>query len=129
MSKQRYDVLVSRDSGKNDGKRYFTKIGAAFVNQDGSIGIKLDALPMGGDMLLKFPMEDNRQQGEQGQYQQQRQHGGQRPPGAGQRRGAYRPQGQPQPVNQGTFQQGVPQYPQSMDDAGFPPDDDEGPMT
>lgn len=91
---QRYDVLVSRDNGD---KRYFTKIGAAFVNQDGSIGVKLDALPLTGDLYLKVPLPKDDQPANGG--------GG----GGNQRR---RRAGQPQ-----RMQQALPQYPKSAGEA------------
>lgn len=91
---QRYDVLVSRENGD---KRFFTKIGAAFVNKDGSIGVKLDALPLTGDMLMKIPLpRDNEGSGGGGGGQQQRR----------------RRPGQPQRI-----QQSLPQYPKSADEA------------
>ncbi len=49
----RLDALVSREK---DGKRYYTKIGVAFPNRDGGYSLRLDALPIGGDILLKAPL-------------------------------------------------------------------------
>lgn len=92
---QRYDVLVSRQNGE---KRFFTKIGAAFVNQDGSIGVKLDALPLTGDLFLKIPLpRDGENAGGGG--------------GGGQQQRRRRP-GQPQRI-----QQSLPNYPKSTDEA------------
>lgn len=55
-----------RDSGPSEGKvkicyvinerggrNFWNKIGVAFTNQDGSINVKLDALPVGGDFQIR----------------------------------------------------------------------------
>lgn len=49
---KRFDCLVSEEV---KGKRYFTNIGVAFANNDGSISVKLRALPKDGDIWLKEP--------------------------------------------------------------------------
>ena len=102
---QRYDVLVSRENGE---RRFFTKIGSAFVNKDGSIGVKLDANPLDGNMLLKVPLPRD----------------GERSSGGGGGGGGFkrRKQGSPQ-----RLQQALPDYPKSTEEA-FGDDDfaDEG---
>jgi hypothetical protein len=35
------------------GKPWWTRVGAGFLNRDGSINIKLDAIPMSGDLQLR----------------------------------------------------------------------------
>jgi hypothetical protein len=34
-------------------KKYWNRIGVAFVNSDGSINVKLEALPVGGDFQIR----------------------------------------------------------------------------
>lgn len=36
-----------------EGKSFWHRIGVAFVNQDGSLSVKLQALPMGGEMQIR----------------------------------------------------------------------------
>lgn len=38
-------------------KAIWTKIGAAWVNKDGSLNVVLDALPLDGKLHLRFPQE------------------------------------------------------------------------
>jgi hypothetical protein len=44
---------------RND-KKYWNRIGVAFTNNDGSINVKLDALPIGGTLQIRDyePRED-----------------------------------------------------------------------
>ena len=42
-------TIVDRPGGKS----WWTRIGAGFLNRDGSINIKLDAIPMSGDLQLR----------------------------------------------------------------------------
>lgn len=55
-------TIVPRSDGAvgPDGKKkgYFIKIGAAFVNGDGSMNLKLDALPVNGTMHIRDPLSD-----------------------------------------------------------------------
>ncbi len=52
----RYDAMLVTPFG-TEGKSKWVKIGAAFVNQDGSISLKLDAYPApGSDLVLQIPM-------------------------------------------------------------------------
>ena len=115
MSK-RFDVLVSRENGE---RRFWTKIGSAFVNKDESIGIKLDALPLDGNMLLKVPMtKEERDEKFSGG-------GGQRSGGGGASR-YRRGQSQPQAVDGNLFTgRKAPSYPKGSDEA-FGADDDDG---
>ncbi len=42
-------------------KKYWTRIGVAFVNQDGSINVKLEAVPVNGELQIRDyvqPAED-----------------------------------------------------------------------
>ena len=42
------------------GKSYWNRIGIAFVNNDGSINVKLDAMPVKGELQIRdyVPRED-----------------------------------------------------------------------
>jgi hypothetical protein len=39
--------------GKETDKKFFVKIGVAFVNRDSSINVKLDALPVNGQLHIR----------------------------------------------------------------------------
>lgn len=56
MAKKRFDVLtpVSRKDERGEEKTYWTKLGAAWENED-SIAVFLDALPTNGKLVLKVP--------------------------------------------------------------------------
>ncbi len=43
---------------ERNGKRFWSRVGSAFVNRDGSMNIYLDALPIGGKIQIR---EDDRQ--------------------------------------------------------------------
>jgi hypothetical protein len=47
---------------KNGGKSFWVKIGVAFTNRDGSLTVRLDALPLNGTMQVREPAawEDRR---------------------------------------------------------------------
>lgn len=47
---------------ERNNKSFWNRIGVAFVNQDGSINVKLDALPVSGEMQIRdyIPREGNR---------------------------------------------------------------------
>jgi len=47
---------------KNGDKSYWNRIGVAFVNNDGSINVKLDAYPVNGELQLR-DREDNDSEG------------------------------------------------------------------
>ena len=46
---------------ERDEKSYWTRIGVAYVNRDGSITCKLDALPVSGTLQIR---EDDRRGGQ-----------------------------------------------------------------
>lgn len=48
-----FRVVWSISEPKNGGKSFWTKIGAAFTNRDGSITLKLDAIPLGGTAQIR----------------------------------------------------------------------------
>jgi hypothetical protein len=51
-----YAVYVSRKG--SDEKNYYTRIGSAWEVANDGISIKLDALPVGGEMVLFRPKEE-----------------------------------------------------------------------
>jgi hypothetical protein len=57
MSGQRYDAMSVREVQRDGQPRSFwTRIGSAFVNHDGSIGVQLDCLPLDGKIILQLPL-------------------------------------------------------------------------
>jgi hypothetical protein len=52
----RKDVFTIIDRGEGK-KSYWLKIGAAFENKDGSFTVKLDALPLNGQLQIREPRE------------------------------------------------------------------------
>ena len=68
------NTISSGNSDKKDvytvvdtksGKAVWVKIGAAFTNKDGSINVRLDALPVNGTLQVREPQvwEDRRPDG------------------------------------------------------------------
>lgn len=55
---ERLDVStpVSRGEGQKD---FFVKIGAAWVNRDGSFNVNLDALPTNGKLHIRRPQTND----------------------------------------------------------------------
>ncbi len=55
----RKDVFVIVDKGEGK-KSFWHKIGIAFVNNDGSLSVYLDSLPMTGKLQIRDQRQDNR---------------------------------------------------------------------
>jgi hypothetical protein len=54
-------VFVITERVTQDGSRTFwTRVGAAFDNRDGSVTVKLDALPVSGTLQIREDDRDNR---------------------------------------------------------------------
>jgi len=55
-------TIIEKDSVQGNGKRSFwVRIGAAFVNGDGSYSVKLDALPVNGTLHVRdWPTDSQR---------------------------------------------------------------------
>ena len=78
----RYDAMMVEEyvDGQGQGRSKWTRIGAAFVNKDGSIGVQLNALPITGKVILQVPLSKvereakfgKKEQGGVGRPQQQR---------------------------------------------------------
>jgi len=43
-------TVVERDK---DGRQFWVRVGAAFVNRDGSLSIRLDAMPVNGKLHIR----------------------------------------------------------------------------
>lgn len=65
-------TIIERPDGQGGERKYWLRLGAAFINRDGSLNVKLDALPVNGTLHIR----EDRDDGEQGQRQE-------RDPGAG----------------------------------------------
>lgn len=128
---RRLDALIAREyMAGGEQRTAWTKVGSAFVNQNGSISIVLDAIPVDwstSKLVLMEPKEwGDRPRGGGGGYQQ-------RNGGGGGFRGRQRGRSQPQ---RGGFQQSLPPFPEDQGgggddgewgvDGGFPDDPDEG---
>lgn len=51
-------VWMVEDVGEGSDKRSFwTKVGVAFVNRDGSLSVQLSAIPMNGRLQIRDPAE------------------------------------------------------------------------
>ena len=46
-------------SDSDAGKSYWTRIGAAWANKDGGFSLQLEALPIGGRIVLSPPKSDH----------------------------------------------------------------------
>lgn len=52
-------VYTIIDNNQEDQKDYWLRVGSAWKNDDGSINIKLNALPVNGRLQVREPNEDN----------------------------------------------------------------------
>lgn len=86
---QRYDAMTVREytDGQGQARTTWTKIGAGFTNQDGSISLVLDAMPLNGKVILQVPMTKEEKDAKWGNRQGSFGGGGGRGWGGGQRRG------------------------------------------
>lgn len=54
----RLDVFTVRE-GKSGGKGFWIRTGSAWVNQDGSLNVTLDVLPLDGKLTIRHPRLDD----------------------------------------------------------------------
>ncbi len=47
-------TIVEREK---DGKKFWVRVGVAFVNRDGSLNVRLDAMPVNGRLQIRDPQE------------------------------------------------------------------------
>lgn len=50
---ERKQVKICYVITERGGRNFWNKIGVAFVNDDGSLNVKLDAFPVGGEMQIR----------------------------------------------------------------------------
>jgi len=43
-------TIVEREK---DGRKFWVRVGAAFVNRDGSLSVRLDAMPVNGQLQIR----------------------------------------------------------------------------
>lgn len=55
MAKQYKEVFAIIDNPNGNGKARWPRVGVAFVNQDDSLNVILDALPVGGRLQIRDP--------------------------------------------------------------------------
>jgi len=59
----RLNVYMIKEGTKvrEDGSKttFWTKVGVAFVNSDGSFNVRLDAVPVDGRLHMRLPKESN----------------------------------------------------------------------
>lgn len=53
------DVYTIRPPTREGGKSFWVKIGSAWKNRDNSLNIKLDALPVNGELQVRKRRERN----------------------------------------------------------------------
>jgi hypothetical protein len=46
-------TMVERSQGNGPTKSYWTRVGVGFVNRDGSINLRLDAIPISGTLQVR----------------------------------------------------------------------------
>lgn len=53
-------VKIVYNINERDGRTFWNRIGVAFVNRDGSMNVRLDSLPVNGEMHVRdyVPRED-----------------------------------------------------------------------
>ena len=61
MAREHFDAFLITKSGD---RSFWTKIGVGFPNRDGSINVRLNAIPLNGELQLREPKE--REPGEEG---------------------------------------------------------------
>jgi len=52
-SRKNYKVVYTIVQRARDGKRFWLRIGAAFLNRDGSLNVQLDAMPTNGTLQIR----------------------------------------------------------------------------
>jgi hypothetical protein len=118
---QRYEAMMVEEyvDAQGQGRSKWTKIGAAFVNKDGSIGVQLAAFPMNGKIVLQVPLSKEEREAKFGvnQAQQRQPQGRPQQRGGGPQRGGYGNYGGRQPPS--PQQQAAPPYAPPKDQ-GYP---------
>ena len=56
-----YTIVEQEASGDKPKRKLWIRIGAAFANRDGSMNVKLDALPVNGELHVRdFPESEEK---------------------------------------------------------------------
>lgn len=58
-SKSRSPDLIAYSVTETDAKSYFNRVGAAWENSKGGYGVRLDALPVNGELVLLPPRDED----------------------------------------------------------------------
>lgn len=58
-----YKVVYTIVTRERDGQKFWLRVGAAFRNRDGSINIKLDAMPTNGELQIRDQRSDRPDRG------------------------------------------------------------------
>lgn len=59
MSGQRFAVFTIINNGDENKKGFWQRIGVAFENKDGSLNVKLNALPVNGTLHIREEQNRN----------------------------------------------------------------------
>lgn len=59
MAERNYSMVYTIVKQEKSGKDFWQRVGLAFTNRDGSIYIKLNALPVNGSLYIKKTDGDN----------------------------------------------------------------------
>lgn len=65
-AQKKYQVVYTVVTRERDGQKFWLRIGAAFPNRDGSLSVKLDAMPTNGELQIRYPRESGAQPEAQG---------------------------------------------------------------
>lgn len=129
---QRFDAMMVEEyvDNQGQGRSKWTKVGAAFTNKDGSIGVQLNAFPINGKVILQIPMTKEEREAKWGDKQSKQadqlgrgsQRGGQQREGQPRQGGFGNYGGRQQPPQQQRREpEPPPDYPGSWDDENEAP--------
>ncbi len=56
------DVATAKGKGQTETRKYWNRVGIAFVNHDGSLNVKLEALPVSGELHIRdyIPQDESK---------------------------------------------------------------------
>ena len=54
-----YQVVYTVVTRERDGQKFWLRVGAAFRNRDGSVNVKLDAMPTNGELQIRDPRPES----------------------------------------------------------------------